>query len=177
MGITRNLFKLVHFRTPPPNPRSNIWWPLKQLRSSRRYASRRNSFLCFLPSATKLRRLCFYRCLSVHRGGVVSQHALQVVSQHALQQVSRGGASSRGVPAPGGACSGRVPAPWGELLQGGACSREVETPPVDGYCCGRYASYWNAFLFFNVFIFLPSGGARWLGVNVTVRSRWTRYGH
>ena len=51
-----------------------------------------------------LRRLCFYTCLSVHRGGVVSQHALQVsrrvcipaclaglqgcVSQHALQ-VSR----------------------------------------------------------------------------------------
>ena len=20
-------------------------------------------------------------------------------------------------------------------------------PPADGYCCGRYASYWNAFLF------------------------------
>ena len=48
-----------------------------------------------LPSATKLRRLCFYRCLSVHGGGVTSQHALQVVSQHALQQVSRGG----GIPA------------------------------------------------------------------------------
>ena len=39
-----------------------------------------------------LRRLCFYRCLSVHRGGrgVLSQHALQVVSHHALQQVSWG---------------------------------------------------------------------------------------
>ena len=24
----------------------------------------------------------------------------------------------------------------------------VGTPPRDGYCCGRYASYWNAFLFF-----------------------------
>ena len=23
------------------------------------------------------------------------------------------------------------------------------TPPADGYCCGRYASYWNAFLFLN----------------------------
>ena len=22
-------------------------------------------------------------------------------------------------------------------------------PPEDGYCCGRYASYWNAFLFEN----------------------------
>ena len=27
-----------------------------------------------------------------------------------------------------------------------ACT-EVDTPPADGYCCGRYASYWNAFLF------------------------------
>ena len=24
----------------------------------------------------------------------------------------------------------------------------VETPPQDSYCCGRYASYWNAFLFY-----------------------------
>ena len=21
-----------------------------------------------------------------------------------------------------------------------------QTPPADGYCCGQYASYWNAFL-------------------------------
>ena len=26
-----------------------------------------------------------------------------------------------------------------------ACT-EADTPPADGYCCGRYASYWNAFL-------------------------------
>ena len=38
-----------------------------------------------------------------------------------------------GVPGPrGGACS------WGEGVPGG--------DPPDGYCCGRYASYWNAFL-------------------------------
>ena len=24
---------------------------------------------------------------------------------------------------------------------------EADTPQADGYCCGRYASYWNAFLF------------------------------
>ena len=47
-----------------------------------------------------------------------------------------------------GVCSGGcllqgVPAMAGCLLGGG-----VETPlPCDGYCCGRYASYWNAFLF------------------------------
>ena len=32
---------------------------------------------------------------------------------------------------------------WGSALGGGL----VETPPPDGYCCGQYASYWNAFLF------------------------------
>ena len=72
---------------------------------------------------------------------------------------------SGGVSTPGG-----VPAPGGEcLLQvGGACSRGVSAPrgvcsgvggvetPRDGYCCGRYASYWNAFLFIYLFIsFLP----------------------
>ena len=33
------------------------------------------------------------------------------------------------------------------------------TPPADGYCCGRYASYWNAFLFIdnNAFRFQCSG--------------------
>ena len=49
------------------------------------------------------------------------------------------------------------PHPRGKLrgiCLGGACSRGclvlgeflVETPLPDGYCCGRYASYWNAFL-------------------------------
>ena len=80
----------------------------------------------FLPSATKLRRFCFYRCLSTGGGypsmpcrwypsmpcsrslGVVlSQHALQVVFQHALQQVSRGVSAWRR-----GACSGGV-CSWG----------------------------------------------------------------
>ena len=52
-------------------------------------------------------------------------------------------------PTPGGTCSrGRC------LLQGVACSRGhlhrggVEIPR-EGYCCGRYASYWNAFLFYR----------------------------
>ena len=45
------------------------------------------------------------------------------------------------MPGPGGSVprgsAPRVPGPGGCL---------VETLP-DGYCCGRYASYWNAFLF------------------------------
>ena len=76
-------------------------------------------------------------CVILFTGGMLSQHALQVVSQHALQQVSRGGCL-----VPGGVCS-----------QGSAWSRRGLLPgvpggdPQDGYCCRRYASYWNAFLF------------------------------
>ena len=53
-----------------------------------------------------------------------------------------------GVPALGGS------APRGCLLRGGACSGGAwwsPPSPRNGYCCGRYASYWNAFLFENVF--------------------------
>ena len=74
-------------------------------------------FLCcnyvdwFLPSATKLRRLCFYRCVSVHRG-VLSQYALQVVSQYALQQVSKGDS----IPV---CITGGIPVCFAAGLQGG----------------------------------------------------------
>ena len=82
-----------------------------------------------------------YRCVSVHRGGCLLQ-----------------GGTGPGGPGPGGGAwswgvcllPGRCACSWGVcLLLGGACSRGclVETPPPDGYCCGRYASYWNAFLF------------------------------
>ena len=59
-----------------------------------------------------------------------------------------------GVPGPGVSGPGRVPDPGGGLLPGvpgpggllpGGCL--VVDPPWDAYCCGRYASYWNAFLF------------------------------
>ena len=64
--------------------------------------------------------------------------------------------SQRGVPGLG-VCL--VPG-GGGLLLGGAWSRggggiractEADPPRRDGYCCGRYASYWNAFLFFFLY--------------------------
>ena len=63
----------------------------------------------------------------------------------------------RGVPGPEGclvtggclAWAGG-PGPSGGLILGGCLWR----PPRDGYCCGRYASYWNAFLFITVFVIL-----------------------
>ena len=53
------------------------------------------------------------------------------------------------VPGPGGVSPpGGVPGPRGVSAPGGGL---VETPQ-GGYCCGRYASYWNAFLFANTFL-------------------------
>ena len=50
--------------------------------------------------------------------------------------------STVGVPDPGGGVSAREggSAPGGGAWWGAPL-------PRDGYCCGRYASYWNAFLF------------------------------
>ena len=71
-----------------------------------------------LPSATKLRRLCFHRRVSVHGGR---------------------GTWSRGVPAPGGTCSGGsawsrgVPGHGGCLVTGGAWSWGVSVPEGGGW--------------------------------------------
>ena len=102
--------------------------------------------------------------------GGASQHALQAVSQHALQQVSGGGIpaclatglwgwypsmpcsrSPGGCLLPGGACSWGVPVPRGVPpprgpAPKGVCGGDPLPRPADGYCCGQYASYWNAFL-------------------------------
>ena len=82
----------------------------------------------------------------------------------------QGGACSRGSGSGGSGPGGGVPAPRGGLfLVGwGACSKGegvsshrggvlapgggLETLPHDGYCCGRYASYCNAFLFHEKFV-------------------------
>ena len=100
------------------------------------------SHIILLPSATKLRRLCFYRCVSVHgggggipaclaaglQGGVLSQHALQVVSQHPLQQVSREGSAPGGVPGPGGSAPGGCLLPGTGAWSRGTWSRGVSAP-------------------------------------------------
>ena len=85
----------------------------------------------FLPSATKLRRLCFHRHLFVHRGVCLVLGGL--LRGGLLQEAS---ALGRGVWSQGGLYPSMH---WGR-----------PPPRRDGYCCGRYASYWNAFLFFEV---------------------------
>ena len=91
-----------------------------------------------------LRRLCFYTCLSFCSQGESDSGGAW------SQGVWSGGVScSRGSdPGGGGACSRGglvrgVPGPGGRgcLVPGG-----VVSPSRDGYCCGRYASSWNAFL-------------------------------
>ena len=88
--------------------------------------------------------------VSVHRGRVVSQHALQVVSQHALQ-VS-GGCVSQHVlqvsrPTPKGEFEGSGQGGLQAHSWGGVSQHALrQTPQANGYCCGRYASYWNVFL-------------------------------
>ena len=57
----------------------------------------------------------------------------------------------RGVPGPGGgAWSWGVPGPRGVPSLRGTGSGGPGGDPPDGYCCGRYASYWNAFLLFFI---------------------------
>ena len=76
-----------------------------------------------LPSATKLRQgnVITPACHSVHRGGIYL--------------------SAWDAP-PGKHPPGRHPQDPGRHTP-----RADTPPPADGYCSGRYASYWNAFLF------------------------------
>ena len=117
-----------------------------------------------------LRRLCFYTCLSFcsrgggggGEGGIPACLAgLQAHTQVGGWRVWPGGgvgglkAHTQGVgwgvwprgrgspgPHPGG-----VSRP---TLGGGVSQHALRQTPqsADGYCCGRYASYWNAFLFY-----------------------------
>ena len=131
-----------------------------------------------LPSATKLRRLCFYRRLSVHSGGwgwgclpqcMLGYHTppranpsgadapRQQTHTPPWEQTTPLGADTS---SPWGADT--TPGsrhPWEQRPPGADTPRErmpppgadappgAGTPPRYGHCCGRYASYWNAFLF------------------------------
>ena len=69
-----------------------------------------------------------------------------------------GGSAPGGVSAPGGCLLLRVSAPGGVCLGGvgGGVPGGAPSPSPDGYCCRRYASYWNAFLF----VFFLKGSER-----------------
>ena len=108
-----------------------------------------------LPSATKLRRLCFYTCVSVHRGGLPQ---CMLGYHHPSPPPPEAGTSPEQTPP-----RSRHPREQTPPLPGSRPPRAVsppgskhpprsrQPPLADGYCCGRYASYWNAFLFGKMF--------------------------
>ena len=133
-----------------------------------------------LPSATKLRRLCFYTCLSVHRG---STWAVPPGTRYSPQDQVHppGPGTPPGTrytppgyhqvhpPEPGTPPGTRYPPPWDQVPwdqvhppgpdttprdQVHPPGTQYTPPPGDGYCCGRYASYWNAFLYSYALAFM-----------------------
>ena len=111
----------------------------------------------FTPSESERESEHFLRCLSLITA--LNEVCEGYVFTGVCDFVNKGGGG--GVPGPGGVCSqggvvcsrGRVcslgMSGLGGLVLGGCL---VETPR-DGHCCGRYVSYWNAFLFFDLFCF------------------------
>ena len=105
-----------------------------------------------------LRRLCFYRCLSVYRRGMHGRWVCvlgvcMAGGMHTWQGVSMAGACMAGGCVVGGCvvggcvvggCVVRGPA-W----HAGPTGRYYEIQSMSG----RYASYWNAFLFNNKICF------------------------
>ena len=87
-------------------------------------------------------------CSRSPRGrGVVSQHVFQV-----SRLIPRGEVEGSGLGGSPGPHLGGLQAHTGGGLQAhtqwGACIPAcTEVDPPNGYCCRRYASYWNAFLY------------------------------
>ena len=107
----------------------------------------------YLPSATKLRMLCFYTSLSVilfMGGGSASVHAGIPPRDQAHPHWSR-----QQPPRPG------TPGTRHPPLGADTPQDQAPPPPADGYCCGRYTSYWNVFLFSMVF------GREWVARYIT----------
>ena len=54
------------------------------------------------------------------------------------------------------------PTPWSRHIPGADTPQSrppgSRHPPRDGHCCGRYASYWNAFLFLKIKLRMTSSG-------------------
>ena len=90
-----------------------------------------------LPSATKLRRLCFYTCLSFCSQGGRGLCLSACWDTNPTQ--TRHPPGSRHPPREQTPPQTRHP------------PRSRHPPPADGHYCGRYACYWNAFLFGQFF--------------------------
>ena len=119
MAITRDLFKLVHFRTLYPHR----YWLLVAIEARRVGGTHPNAMHSCYRLQTKLRKGNVFTsvCPRILSVGVVCQ--TQPPGQHTPRQTP----------------------PWQAdtpLLPG----RQTPTSPADGFCSRRYGSYWNAFL-------------------------------
>ena len=96
-------------------------------------------------------RLCFHKRLSFCRGGHVWQGGM-----HSMGVCMVGGVHGRGACMVGGMCGrgGMHGSRWGMHGRGVCVVRGGMRGRRDGYCSRRYASYWNAFLYFSIFSFL-----------------------
>ena len=118
-----------------------------------------------LPSATKLGRLYFYTCLSFCSQGGTGGLPQCMLGYYAPPPDPPGPDTPQDQTPPG------PDTPWEQALpppRAGTPPQSrhplwsrhppgPDTPRADGYCCRRYASYWNAFLLNHKFtLFLLS---------------------
>ena len=89
---------------------------------------------CYRPQTKFAKVMFLHVCVCPQGGWYPSMHCRWYPSMPCSR--SPEGSAPKGVPAPGGC-----------LPQEGVLLPGVWRTPRDGYCCGRYASYWNAFLF------------------------------
>ena len=95
------------------------------------------------PCCYRRQRSCdgyVFTDVCVHRGGGIPACLCRWYPSMPCNR-SPGGSGPGGVPARGVVCSQGI-CSWGE----------TPPPKADGYCCGRYASYWNAFLLLIVIL-------------------------
>ena len=136
---------------------------------------------CYRPQQSWGKVMFLHMCVILFTGGVSGPAGVCLFLRGCAW--SQGGAWSwGGVPGPmggGGAWS------RGTLVLGGAWSRgRCLVPggawwrPPDGHCCGRYASYWNAFLFLNYFSFFLAvlQCQIWRLVSLNQTSKWPSQG-
>ena len=113
-----------------------------------------------LPPATKLGQGNIFRSVCQEfcsQGGVApSMHCRWYPSMPCSRSRGRGWYPSVPCrfpgPHPGGKLRGIWPVVSPGPHQGVSIPACTEADPPDGYCCGRYASYWIAFLFYFTFI-------------------------
>ena len=133
-----------------PLPGRNVPKSKRWLRSKGTGIFKTTKYRVFVARKRSLRRLCFYRCLSVHRGGACMAGGCM----HGRGYAWQGGMHGRGMCGGGGhvwwwrACvTGGVHGRGGMCGGGHVCHI---CPPSRYYgirsMIGRYASYWNAFL-------------------------------